>query len=47
MKNVQAIDRQLSRLENSLNKIKDKLAFIRCGIIILIHNTRPLDIKFK
>ena len=47
VKDIQAIDRQLSRLKDSLNKIKDELVFIRCGITILIYNTRLLNIEFK
>ena len=46
-KDVRAIDYWLSKLENSLNKIKDKLTFIKCSITVLIRNTKLLDIKFK
>ena len=38
-KDVRAIDRQLNKFRDSLSKIKDKLAFLRRGIITLIHNT--------
>jgi len=45
VKDVSAINRQLNKFGYSLSKIKDKLAFLRRGIITLIHNTRLLDIK--
>ena len=45
VKDVWAIDCRLSKLKDSLSKIKDKLTFIRRSIIILIRNTRLLDIK--
>ena len=45
VKDIWAIDRRLSKLKNSLSKIRDKLIFIRRGIIILIRNTRLLNIK--
>jgi len=41
------MDYQLSKFKNSLNKIKDKLAFIKRSIITLIYNTRLLNIEFK
>ena len=41
------MDRQLNKFKNSLSKIKDKLAFLRRGVIIFIHNTELLDIKYK
>jgi hypothetical protein len=47
VKDVRAIDYQLSRLKDSLSEIKDKLAFIRRGITILIYNARLLDIELK
>ena len=46
-KDVQVIDRQLSKLKDSLNKIKDKLTFLRRGITALIYNTGLLDIESK
>ena len=46
-KDVQAVDYWLSKLEDSLNKIKDELAFIRHSITVLVHNTRLLDMEFK
>ena len=47
VKDIWAIDHQLSKLKGSLSKIKDKLMFIRRGITILIYNTRLLDIELK
>jgi hypothetical protein len=47
VKDIRAIDYQLSKLKGSLSKIKDKLAFIRRSITILIHNARLLDIELK
>jgi len=47
VKDVWAIDYRFSELKDSLSKIKDKLAFIKRGIIALICNTRLLDIEFK
>src|SRR5882757_5227468 len=47
VKDVRAIDYRLSKLKGSLSKIKDKLAFIRRGITILIRNARLLDIELK
>ena len=46
-KDVRAIDYRLSKLKGSLSKIKDKLAFIRRSITILIYNTRLPDIELK
>ena len=46
-KDVQAIDYWLSKLKDSLNKIKDKFAFIKYGITALIYNTRLLNMEFK
>ena len=46
-KDVQAIDRRLRRLEDSLSEIKDELAFIRRGITALVHNAGLPDIEFK
>ena len=47
IKDIWAIDYRLSKLKGPLSKIKDKLAFIRCGITILICNARLLDIELK
>ena len=47
VKDIWAIDHQLSKLKGFLSEIKDELAFIRCGITILIHNTGLLDIELK
>ena len=47
VKDIRAINYQLSKLKGSLSKIKDKLAFIRRGITILICNTRLLNIELK
>ena len=46
-KDVQAINRQFNKFKDSLSKIKDKLAFLRRGIIILIYNTRLPDIEYR
>jgi len=46
-KDIWAIDHWLSKLKGSLSKIKDKLAFIRRGIITLIYNAGLLDIELK
>jgi hypothetical protein len=46
VKDVRAIDRRFNNFEDSLSKVKDKLAFLRRGIIALIRNTRLLDIKY-
>jgi len=46
-KDGRAIDRQLSKLKDSLSKIKDEVAFMRCGIIALIRNAGLLNIEFK
>jgi hypothetical protein len=47
VKDIWAIDNQLSKLKGSLSKIKDKLAFIRRGITTLIRNARLPDIELK
>ena len=47
VRDILAIDYRLNKLKDSLSKIKNKLAFIRCSITILIYNTRLLDIEFK
>ena len=47
VKDVWAVDCWLSKLKFFLSKIKDKLAFIRYGIIVLVYNARLLDIEFK
>jgi len=39
------MDRRLNKFRDSLNKIKDKLAFLRRGVTTLIRNTRLLDIE--
>ena len=46
-RDVRAIDRWLNKFKDSLSEIKDKLAFLRRGVIILIHNARLLDIKYR
>ena len=46
-KDVQVINCWLSELKDSLSEIKDKVAFIRCGITALVCNTGLLDIKFE
>ena len=47
IKDIQAVDYQLNKLEDSLSEIKDKLAFIRRSITVLVHNTRLLNMEFK
>ena len=47
VKDIRAIDYRLSRLKDFLSKIKDKLAFIRRSITILIYNARLPDIELK
>ena len=47
VKDIQAIDCQLGKLEDSLNEIKDELTFLKCGITALIRNTGLLNIEFK
>jgi len=44
-KDIRAIDRRLNEFRDSLSEIKDKLAFLRRGVITLIHNARLLDIE--
>ena len=46
VKDVRAIDRRFNNFKDSLSKIKDKLAFLRRGVIILMRNARLLDIKY-
>jgi len=46
-KDVRAIDRRFNKFKDSLSKIKDKLAFLRRSVIILIRNTRLPDIKYR
>ena len=41
------MDCWLNEFEDSLNKIKDKLAFIRRGITVFIYNTRLPIIEFE
>ena len=47
MKDVWGIDCRFNKFKDSLSKIKDKLAFLRRSIIILIYNARLLDIEYK
>jgi len=47
MKNIRATDCWLSKFKDFLSKIKDKLAFIRRGIITFIYNIRLLNIEFE
>jgi hypothetical protein len=46
-KDVRAIDHRLSKLKGSLSEIKDKLAFIRRGITLLIRNAGLPDIELE
>ena len=41
------MDRQLNKFKDSLNEIKDELAFLKCSIIVLIHNAELLNIEYK
>ena len=47
VKDVRAIDRRLNKFKDSLSKIKDELTFLRRSVIVLIYNTRLLDIKYR
>ena len=47
VKDVRGIDCRFNKFKDSLSKIKDKLAFLRRGVIILIRNAGLLDIKYK
>jgi len=46
-KDVQAIDRWFNEFKDSLSEIKDKLAFLRRGIIALVHNAGLPDIEYE
>ena len=46
-KDIRAIDCRFNKFKDSLSKIKDKLTFLRRGVIILIYNTRLLDIEYR
>jgi len=46
-KDVQAINCRFNNFKDSLSKIKDKLVFLRRSIIVLIRNTRLLDIEYR
>jgi hypothetical protein len=46
-KDVQAMDRQFNKFKESLGEIKDELAFLRRGVIVLIRNTGLLDIEYR
>ena len=41
------MDCQLNEFEDFLSEIKDKLAFLRCGVIAFIHNAELLDIEYE
>ena len=45
-KDIQAIDRQFNKFEDSLNEIKDELTFLRHSIIVLIYNAGLPDIEY-
>jgi len=47
VKDSWVINCQLNKYRDSLSEIKDKLTFIRRGIITLIYNARLLNIEFK
>jgi hypothetical protein len=40
------MDYRLNKFKDTLSEIKDKLAFLRRGVIVLIYNARLLDIKY-
>jgi hypothetical protein len=40
------MDRWFNNFKDSLSEVKDKLAFLRRGIIILIRNARLSDIEY-
>jgi len=46
-KDVRAIDRRFNEFEDSLSEIKDKLVFLRRGVIALIRNAGLPDIEYK
>ena len=46
-KDIQAIDRWFGKFEDSLSEIKDKLTFLRRGVIVLVYNTGLLDIEYR
>ena len=41
------MDYQLNKFKDFLNKIKDKLMFLKYSIIIFIYNAKLPDIKYK
>jgi len=41
------MDCWLNKFKDSLSEIKDKLAFLRHGVIALVYNARLLDIEYK
>jgi len=47
VKDVWVIDYWLNKFKDSLSEIKDKLVFLRRGIIALVRNARLLDIEYK
>ena len=46
-KNIQAIDYQFNKFKESLNKIKNKLTFLKYSVIAFIYNTGLPDIKYR
>ena len=46
-KDIRAIDCRFNKFKDSLSKIKDKLTFLRRGVIALIYNARLPDIKYR
>ena len=46
-KDIRAMDRQLNEFEDSLSEIKDELAFLRRGVIALVHSAELPDIEYK
>jgi len=47
VKDIWVIDCWLNKFKDFLSKIKDKLAFLRYGIIAFIYNAGLLNIKYK
>ena len=46
-KDVRAMDCRFNKFEDSLSEIKDKLTFLRRGVIAFVHNARLLNIEYR
>ena len=46
-KDIRTIDRWSNEFEDSLNEIKDELAFLRRGVIALVRNARLPNIEYE